>query len=171
MLRLALALSLLSGLAACQSRGQLVLGLATDLSARDQLDEVKLTVVRRGQQTPTVQHAWSLSGVPASDYRLPGSFNLYADDGQEPTFDVYIDGLLNGEQKVERHAVLGLVKGSDRFVRLSLAASCQTLGCPGSLTCVEGTCAPIGIDAHRLPLYRASMVNAVKHHRPPRRTT
>lgn len=161
MRRLAPLLFLL-GLAACHSRGQLVLGLATDLSARGDLDEVTLKVVRRGDASPTVEHQWSLSGVPAQDFRLPGSFNLYANDGQEPAFDVYVDGLLNGVVKVERHAVLGIVKGSDRFVRLSLAASCQTLGCPASLTCVEGTCVPLGLDAHRLPVYHASMVSTVQ---------
>ena len=157
-----LPLLLLAFLAACQSRGQLVLGLATDLSAQGQLDHVRLRVTRRGDTSTVVDKTWLLSGVPAQDFRLPGSFNLYADKGQQPVFDVVIDGILAGVQKVERHAALGIVKGTDRFMRLTLVASCEETGCPGSLACVEGQCVAVQINPLRLPNYSGGLVTSLQ---------
>ena len=145
--------------AACKSHGQLVLGIATDQSAREQLDHVTLAVTRRGDSTPTVQHVWELSGLPAKDYRLPGSFALYANPGQEPTFDVEITGTLAGARKVRRLATLGIVAKSERFIRLGLTGSCATLGCPDSLSCVEGACVPRFIAPKRMPRFEKAFVD------------
>lgn len=146
-------------LGACKSHGQLVLGIATDLSVRQQLDHVKLSVTRRGDTQPTVQHEWTLSGQPSSDFRLPGSFALYAAQGQSPTFDVMITGSLAGVEKVRRPAALGIIARSERFVRLGLTGSCETVGCPDSLACVEGKCAPHFVDPRRLPKFRPALLD------------
>ncbi|MEO6953618.1 MAG: kelch repeat-containing protein, partial [Polyangia bacterium] len=146
-------------LGACKSHGQLVLGIATDLNVRTQLDHVSLSVTRRGDTQPTVQHDWILPGLPSADFELPGSFALYANPGQSPTFDVMIIGTFAGNEVVTRLASLGIVAKSDRFIRLGLTRSCQTLGCPDSLSCVEGQCVPRFIDPRRMPKYRPALVD------------
>jgi hypothetical protein len=156
-MRRALAFCLL--LTACSGQGQIVLGLATDLPARGEIDQVTLDVHHRGETASILQFSWNLSGLPTKDYRLPGSFSLYADDGTQPTFDVVVHGLLGGSTRVERHASLGILPDQDLFVRLGLTASCETLGCPPSLTCVEGACRSPFINVHALPKYASQLVD------------
>jgi hypothetical protein len=134
------------------------MGIATDLPARGQIDTVTLEVNRRGESTPLLNYSWDLSGLPAKDFRLPGSFNLYANDGSQPTFDVVVRGLLGDNKVVERRAALGIVQEQDLFVRLGLVGSCRTLGCPPSLTCIEGACKPIFVDVRTLPRFRSELV-------------
>ena len=80
--------------AGCSSRTEIVLGAATDLKARNQLDEVRLIVSRNG--VPVLQpKPWTLSDVPAGVYELPGSFGLYSPDGSEVKLDVQLQGFKN----------------------------------------------------------------------------
>ncbi len=145
-------------MAACSSPGQLVLGIGTDLSAQDQIDEVRMRVVSRSGSVPPLEHAWEISGRSKFDYRLPGSFNLYADEGAEPAFDVTLDGYLKGEKRVTRQAALSIQKDEQLFIRLGLVARCEDIGCPRSLTCIEGMCKPQKVDVRTLPTFRAALV-------------
>ncbi len=157
-----LCLGLLTSLVACSSPGQLVLGIGTDMPAKDQIDQVKLHVTNRSGSVPPLDVEWLLSGVPALDFRLPGSFNLYADQGAAPTFDVTIQGWWHGGQIVERRAALGIQEDQDLFIRLALVARCEQIGCPKSLTCIEGLCKPQYVDIRTLPAYRADLVERIE---------
>lgn len=148
--------------AACGERGQIVIGIGTDLPARGAIDQVSLDVVRRGETAPIVQFQWELSGIVAKDFRLPGSFNLYAEDGQQPIFDVVVRGLLAGKERVQRRAALGILPNQDLFVRLGLVATCAEVGCPPSLACIEGECRASFIDLRALPPFRAELVDHVE---------
>ena len=151
-------LALLTLSVACQGRGQLVLGFATDLPATGSLDQVTMAVTRRGETIPIISKSWNISGVPARDFRLPGSFNLYGDPGAAPVFDVDVQGLVGGSLVVERVSSLGIVDDSELFIRLALVASCEQLGCPNSLTCIEGQCKTPFVDLRTLPRYDRFLV-------------
>jgi len=149
-------------LVGCSNRGQIVIGIGTDLPARGAIDRVSLEVVRRGETAPIVQFDWDLSGIIAKDYRLPGSFNLYAEDGQQPIFDVLVRGLRAGTERVQRRAALGILSERDLFVRLGLVATCAEVGCPASLACIEGECRAAFVDLRSLPAFRAELVDHVE---------
>ncbi len=149
-------------LSACSGRGQIVLGIATDLPARDLIDQVTLDVTRRGEVDPVISYKWELAGVPAQNFRLPGSFNLYGDPGAEPTFDVLVKGNLGGIEQVRRVSSLGIRSGEDLFIRLGLVRKCEDVGCPSSLTCIEGQCRPAAIDLRTLPPFRTALVEGIE---------
>jgi len=150
------AASLLFSQAGCRARTQLMLGVITDLRAPDALDEVEMVVRRDGQEVLRVP--WSLPGVPGQPYILPGSYGVYTEDGSEPQIAISVTGLRNGEARVERRALVSLVREQTLFLRLGLVAGCvQKSDCGADETCVEGVCKPVLVDARRLPKYEVDM--------------
>ena len=148
-------LALLALLPACsRKRTEVVIGVATDLSAPDLLDEVKLEIWREGVKIFDIP-PWPVPGMSGERYELPGSFGVYSDDGSEPRIEVRVQGLKQGVVIVERRSILALVAEQTLFLRMALVQRClQMSDCPNSSdTCVEGHCRPAEIDGHTLPLY------------------
>jgi hypothetical protein len=135
---------------------ELFIGAATDLSAPDLLDRVVLSARREGVEV--VHQEWDLSGTPGRPYELPGSFNVYANDGSEPRVEVVLSGYRGEQEIVRRLAILSLVRGERKFLRMALVSRCRDmLDCPGGRTCVEGRCVPAEVDAKTLPTYQPGM--------------
>ena len=114
--------------AGCTSRTEIVVGVATDLKARGQVDLVKFVASRNG--TPLVQHEWTLSDVPAGIYELPGSFGLYSADGSEPRVELQVLGYKGKELITERDSILSLISGQTLFLRMALVSDCSALSGP-----------------------------------------
>jgi hypothetical protein len=140
----------------CRSRTQLMFGVITDLRAPDALDEVEMVVQRSGVEVLRVP--WTLPGVPGQPYILPGSYGVYTEDGSEPQIAVTLTGKLNGRARVERKALVSLVREKTLFLRLGLVAGCVDRDdCGADETCVESVCKPILVDSRRLPAYVENM--------------
>jgi hypothetical protein len=148
--------------AACnRPRTQIVVGVITNLSAPDVLDQVSMKVMREG--VPLLSHDWDLPGRPAQAYELPGSYGIYSADGSEPRVEVSLVGLKQGREVLRRQSIFSLAKNQTLFTRMALVQSCETVGCPDkdSQTCVEGKCVPMLIQSTRFPLYVQGMDDKV----------
>jgi hypothetical protein len=145
--------------AACQNRTEIVVGLATDLQAMGQIDLVRLIASRQG--TPIVQTDWILTDMSGGQFELPGSFGLYSSDGSETAITLAVKAYKSKNLIVDRESSLSLLPGETLFLRQTVTAACRFAVGPSCLdteSCVEGTCQPRAIDAHRLPEYRSELV-------------
>ncbi len=143
----------------CQSRTELVIGVATDLRAKGDIDLLKLVASRN--DTPLVQTEWPLSDSAGTKYELPGSFGLYSADGSAVDVQISVKAYRGGNLIVDRETELTLISGQTLFLRNALISSCA-FGkgpiCDTSENCVDGVCQKRQIDASRLPSYRADLV-------------
>ncbi len=145
--------------AGCQSRTELVIGVATDLRAPSDLDFVALDVGRPG--IPQRHVEWEITGVPGFDFNLPGSFGV-ASDGTDLTIEATLTGVKNGTVVVSRHAILGLIEGETLFYRMGLSAACiDRRGCAEGTECVEGACRPVELDPRQFPTFAETLVTSV----------
>lgn len=147
-------------LGGCREKAEIVLGVATDLRARGQLDEVRLSAKRDGVEV--VSNRWELADARPGKFELPGSFALYSREGAEARVDVAIDGYKEGRLVATRPAKLSLVRGRTTFLRLTIVADCREPdgpACPDGEACVEGACRPQPIDGQALPTYRPELVD------------
>jgi hypothetical protein len=136
-----------------------VIGVATDLRAKGDIDLVKLVASRN--DTPLVQTEWPLSDVAATKYELPGSFGLYSGDGSAVEVEISIKGYKGGNAVVGRDTTLTLVSGQTLFMRNALISACvygKGPVCDASESCVDGVCQKRQVDATRLPKYRSDLV-------------
>jgi formylglycine-generating enzyme required for sulfatase activity len=138
-------------LGGCKDASQIVLGFATDLSAPGVIDTVNMRVVDASGAT-LVEHGWKLSRDPV--VALPGSFNLYSEQGGEPTVRVELSGLLNNVEIVHRSSQLAFVSQADLFFRMTLVQACMGMDCGAGKSCIEGKCRPEAVNAVSLPAYR-----------------
>ncbi len=148
--------------AGCTGRTEIVLGVATDLKARGQLDNVTLTASRDG--IPVINHSWSLTDVPAGTFELPGSFGIYSPDGSEPRVQIDVKGFLNGNLVVDRQSLLALVSGETLFTRMALVSDCNSIDgptCSATQSCIEGVCRDTVVNAHTFPIYSPPLVTHV----------
>jgi hypothetical protein len=155
-------LALLWLLVGCRDRTEVVIGVATDLRARGQIDTVVFQAARNG--TALVQQHWDLSDVPAGRYELPGSFGLYSPDGSQPTVELTLKGYRGKDLVVERDAILSLVSDQTLFMRMSLVSSCDALDgptCASNQSCIEGVCRPLRVETGRLPRFSPELVTSV----------
>ena len=118
---------LLVAAAGCKGRTEIVMGFATDLKAKGQIDHVALKVFKLPEQVISVSKDWDLADVPAGLYELPGSFGVYTDDGAEPTLQIDFTGSLGGQETLQREAVLSPVAGKTLFMRMTLVGECNTM--------------------------------------------
>ena len=143
-------------LAACQSRSELVIGIATDLHATAELGTVELQI-SEGSDGPTIDQSFDLSGMPTVPYELPGSFGLVADGDKHVTLDLL--GEKDNQPFLTRHAVLDVVADQTLFYRLTLVAACVGRDdCPPGTTCVEGSCRDPAVDPSQLPSFDGTLV-------------
>jgi hypothetical protein len=146
----------------CADRTEIVVGVATDLKARGQIDLVTFTALRGG--APIIDHQWDLSDKPAGRYELPGSFGLFSPDGSEVGVELQVKGFKGTTLVTERDSLLRLVQGRTLFMRMGIVGDCGNLSrpsCASSETCVEGVCRPTEIAGARLPNFRAELVDHV----------
>lgn len=160
----ALVALVLSSSGCTRSRTQVMIGLATDLRAKGEIDQVAFTAWKvddQGQKeaTPSVQFSWDLADVPAEVYELPGSIGIYSPNGNETRVFVLVEGRLGDQVRVTREAIFSLVREQTLFLRLTLVQRCMSnTQCVGDDVCVEGDCKAREIDSRRFPLYEAPPV-------------
>jgi hypothetical protein len=150
-----LALALAAG---CNSRTELMLGVATDLNAPDALDTVQLDVTRVDNGFPAVQVDWVISGDITEPFNLPGSYGVFS-DGEETQLEIVLTGFKNNEQIVQRRSLVGLIEGETLFYRIGLSAGCiGREDCPETHSCVEGVCRDVNVNAEQLPDFSNQLV-------------
>jgi hypothetical protein len=158
-MRCVLALLLFS---ACSQRTEIVVGVATDLKAKGQIDRVTFDASRGG--VPIIQHEWPLADLPAGHYELPGSFGLYSPDGSETRIELSVKGYRDTALVTQRDSIVSLVSGKTLFMRMAIVGDCGNLSqptCGPSQTCVEGVCRDIEVNGKRLPDYKKELVTSV----------
>jgi hypothetical protein len=148
------ALIVLTLLGCSQRRTEVMVGIATDLSAPDALDAVKMDVFREGVLLFDLP-AWPIPGAAGDRYELPASFGVYSADASEPRIEVHVKGLKSEQKIVERTAIFSLISEHTLFLRMGLVVRCRDMGdCPSaSQTCVEGRCVPVEVDSRTFPEY------------------
>jgi hypothetical protein len=149
---------LLLALVACQSRTELVFGVATDLRAPDALDTVQLEIARTDNGIVQQQLIWDLSGQVNVPFNLPGSYGVVS-DGDEFSLSVVLTGLKDNQPIVSRRSIVSLVEGETLFYRIGITAGCiDRLDCPEGSSCVEGTCRDVNVPSNQLPDFDPTLV-------------
>lgn len=146
-------------LAACTSpRTELIVGIATDLRATNELDSVHLTL--SVEDIPFHEEDWTITGAAGADFNLPGSFGIFK-DGDHDRVQIKLTGMRNGAPVVVREAVLGFIDGKTSFYRMGITSSCMANTCPAGQTCVEGTCKALELDGTMFPSFEAELVTTL----------
>lgn len=121
-------------------RGQVVLGLVTDLQGPAALDNLRIRLFRSASATMEP----SLVGdeiIPLdSEHTLPGSYAISADSSA--WIRVEIEGRDRSNRTLVERSVVFLVEtGTTRFLRLGLVEAClHRAACAKDQTCIEGVC-------------------------------
>ena len=155
---------MLSAAVGCsRNRTEIVIGMATDLTAPDPLTTVNVQVFSLPDETQLSEQAFSISGDLGNAYELPGTFVIYSTGGTADQFRTVLTATNSaGATIVERSAVLTLVPEKTLFVRLGIVSACQGItDCLTGETCIEGHCASEDLDASLLPGYTAGMEKVV----------
>jgi sugar lactone lactonase YvrE len=139
---------------------EIVIGVATDLSARDQVDKVVLSALQ-DNLVEVIHQEWDISGQVSQPFELPGSFGVFTDDGSEPRINVKVYGYHGNTQLVQRYAILSLVKEKTLFARMAIVDACSNMACPSGSTCIEGACRPQEVNSATLPEYQLGMETSV----------
>lgn len=136
-------------------RTEILVGMATDFSALDEIDSVTLRVEKGG--VTVFEQSWDLA-----DERLPGSVGFVpGGDASEP-FTVIAEAFQGAAPRVERRSTLSFVDGETLFVRLGLVRNCETMGCPTGQTCIEAQCRREEIDSTTLPLFHENIETEIQ---------
>src|SRR5436190_16985849 len=125
----------------CRERTEIIVGVATDMKAKNQLDKVELVATRNG--VAVIRNTWDLSELPAGDFELPGSFGLFSPDGSQPRVEVRVRGFRENVEVTKRESILSLVSGQTLFVRMALVGACsvsETPTCEAGESCIDGVC-------------------------------
>ncbi len=159
----AFALVLSVTLGCVKNRTEIVLGMATDLTATTPLSSVRLQVYSLPEDVLIADQALPISGTVNELYELPGTYAVYSAGGSADRFRALLTATdNNGKTLVVRSAVLSLVPEKTLFARLGMVSACEGMtDCGTGQTCVEGHCASEDIDSSRLPEYTPGMENQV----------
>ena len=155
---------LLSATLGCEKkRTEIVLGMATDLSASTPLSSVRLQVYSLPEDVLLADQALPISGTINELYELPGTYSVYSASGSADRFRALLTATdNNGKTLVVRSAVLSLVPEKTLFARLGMVSACEGMtDCGTGQTCIEGHCASEDIDSSRLPTYTPGMEKEV----------
>ncbi len=144
-----------------ENRTELILGVATDLRATDQINGVKLVVKRADDGVLVVDTTFQISGQPGMPDNLPGSYGIFS-DGEETRLSVELTGTKDGTPMVTRNSVVSLVSGKTIFYRLGLTSACMTAAmCPEGQTCSEGVCVGLRLNGNQFPDFTADVVETL----------
>jgi alpha-tubulin suppressor-like RCC1 family protein len=146
-----------------KNRTEIVLGMATDLTASTPLSSVRLQVYSLPEDVVIADQALPISGTVNELYELPGTYAVYSASGSADRFRALLTATDNNSNTlVVRSAVLSLVPGKTLFARLGVVSACEGMtDCGAGETCIEGHCASEEIDSSRLPGYKPGMENEV----------
>lgn len=138
-----------------KNRTEIIVGLATDLTAPTPLSMVHLEVLRLPEIVKIGEQDFPISGNSNNVYEIPGTYGVYSANGAADRVQINLTATdPGGLLLVKRTAVLNLVPGRTLFVRLGVISACQGMNdCPTGDTCISGRCAPDEIDSSRLPNY------------------
>lgn len=158
-MRAAVAIALVAAFGGCSrpKATQVVVGLLTDLSVPRQVNIVRLEVDNGGVER--FKHDWDFLD---STFELPGTVNLFTDDGSAQRVAATVTAFDYDKVQVTRTAVFDLVKEETRFVRLSLSQRCIGMKCASGSTCIEGTCRPSALDSSAFPVYTTGMEKSLE---------
>jgi hypothetical protein len=147
-----------------KKRTEIIVGLATDLTAPTPLRSVQMQVFRLPQMVPIGEQEFMISGDINEVYELPGTYAVYSEKGEADRVRVVLTATDDkGAVLVVRKAILTLVPERTLFVRLGVVSACRGRDdCPAGDSCVEGRCAPEEIESSRLPNYRSGMEAAME---------
>src|SRR5450432_3536562 len=162
--KITLTLALLVVAIGCEkNRTEIVLGMATDLSASTPLSSVDLQVFSLPDDVLVADQQLPISGTVNELYELPGTYAVYSASGSADRFRALLTATdNNGNTLVVRSAVLSLVPEKTLFARLGMVSACEGMNdCGTGETCIEGRCASEEIDSSRLPEYTPGMENEV----------
>ncbi len=156
----------LSCAVACSSekkRTELILGVATDLTAPTPLADVEMHVYRLPEGVEVGNQIFTISGTLDEDYELPGTYDVYSPTGTADRIRVVLDGHdATSKLLVERTAVLTMVPSETLFVRLGVVSACEGMNdCPMGDTCIAGRCESADIDTTLLPTHTPGMEKSV----------
>lgn len=142
-----------------KNRTEIVLGMATDLSAPAPLSQVELQVFSLPDGGLIADQPLPISGSINNLYELPGTYAVYSADGSANRFRVVLTATdSTAATLVVRSAVLSLVPEKTLFARLGVVSACEGMtDCGAGETCIEGRCASEEIDSSRLPAYKPGM--------------
>jgi hypothetical protein len=155
---------LLSATLGCvTNRTEIVLGMATDLTAPTPLSSVELQIYSLPDNVPIADQPLPISGNINGVYELPGTYAVYSASGSPDRFRAVLTATDQKEETlVVRSAVLSLVPNKTLFARLGVVSACEGMtDCGTGETCIEGKCASEEIDSSRLPAYTAGMESQV----------
>ena len=159
-MRRKLALALLLAAGCSQKRTEVMIGVATDLAAPDQLDSVKMEIYRDNVLIFDIP-PWDIPGRRGGEYVLPASFGVFSDDGSQPRIEVQVHGIKDNQNIINRRAIFSLIAEQTLFMRMALVLRCGGLDCPTGQTCIEGDCRPEEVDARRFPAYTPGLEQVV----------
>jgi hypothetical protein len=163
-----------------KNRTEIVIGVATDLPARQSLDRVRLDLFRVDPQAGEIQlnvcdkdttgsacTNWDLKDpLNMGLFDLPGSYGLYTEDGSAPRVRVNVIGEKGGQDIVTRSSIVSLLAHQTLFMRMALVLKCTNgnpnASCPSGLTCIEGACQAMARDPATLPKYTAGLEKVVQ---------
>ncbi|MBA3391437.1 MAG: hypothetical protein H0T89_02280 [Deltaproteobacteria bacterium] len=163
MQRIASSFLVLGLLTSCgpEGRTELILGVATDLRATDQINGVKLVVKRADDGVLVVDTTFQISGQPGMPDNLPGSYGIFS-DGEETRLSIELTGTKDGAPMVTRNSVVSLVSEKTIFYRLGLTSACMTAAmCPEGQTCSEGVCVGLRLNGNQFPDFTADVVETL----------
>jgi hypothetical protein len=142
-----------------KKRTEIIIGLATDLTAPTPLSTVHLEVLHLPDGMTVGEQDIAISGNVDGVYELPGTYGVYSANGTADRVQINLTAMDPGMVPlVKRTAVLNLVPGKTLFVRLGVISACEGMNdCPTGDTCVSGRCLPVEIDSSRLPVYTTDM--------------
>jgi formylglycine-generating enzyme required for sulfatase activity len=148
--------AVLAGTPGCGGkRTEILLGVATDLSAPDVLDHVIMRVTRPDTQAEILHEEWLIPGTQGTKFELPGSFGIFTTDHSQPRIKVSVVGYRKdgGEVGPPRESVVSLVRDETLFMRLALVQRCMGISCGDGETCFDGHCKPQLVRSVSLPIY------------------
>ncbi|HEY8927538.1 MAG TPA: kelch repeat-containing protein, partial [Polyangia bacterium] len=153
------------GAAGCKEkpRTEIIVGIATDLTAPAPLRKVHLEVTRLPTVSQIGEQDFPITDTINDVFELPGTYALYSETGAPDRVRVVLNATDDqGRLLVQRSAVMSLVPEKTLFVRLGVVSACVgKLDCPAGDTCIDGRCAPETIDSTRLPVYTPGMEKEV----------
>ena len=153
--------ALLPAMPACEDRPatQVVISIATDLTAPDPLRHLSMTLERFDEEQnvyapvdPGVTKEWDI-GTPPVAFELPGTVVTYSGTEQEPRLRVTLFAHDRDGVMLRRQTVFRLVREKLLYMRMGIAAKCfDNADCPMEKTCIEGRCRDP--EFFRLPEYQ-----------------
>ncbi|MEK6606331.1 MAG: hypothetical protein AABZ30_01605, partial [Myxococcota bacterium] len=149
-----IALAFISFVGCKEPRTQIVVGIGTDLSAPELIDEVSLDIEVEPSGVSVFDESWPLD---SDGEELPGSIGLVPGDDDNATFKLRARARFEGDTVVTRRSTLSFVPGETLFIRLGLVQACDDLPddyCDEDQVCVEGACQAREIDSKTLPKYQ-----------------